>query len=248
MIDTGPRLAQDSAPSRDRSFSCTVLMIICVAILLLLVAMGGYYLGKSQADSASGYQRALAPPNPSDPIQPPSSPTIAPQKQTDTTCNASDKEFCVLLDSIQPLIRSENFLALVTYQNPQEVTCDDEARAIQGLPTNRSVNLCKGIPEGGKTRGYSVGYNQSEVSTMTTQEYTNTLESYFATHKPFNYAGSVVRDGKGYIVYTDSNNKYLFALPVMKYGSSWKLVRVTLGLLSTDFTSLDPIILGTVDR
>ncbi len=253
MISAGPQLVQDSTPSRDRSFQYVFLVIISVAILLLLVGLGGYSLGKSQASHIPSHQQALAPTISFDPIQPtssptptPHSPTISPQKHTGMICNISDKGFCDFLDDIQPLILSESFSALVTYQNPTEVICDDESVNAQELPKWRSENVCKGILEGGRTVGYYVGYNQGEGGTVTIQEYTTILKGYFSEHKPLNYVGSVVGDDKGYIVYTNSSNKYLFALPVIKSNSSWKILGVTLGLSSTDYNTLDPIILNSV--
>lgn len=222
------------------------LIPIGLAFLILVIGVGAYYLGKSQSYQSSNDQRIQVSPSPPTSTEPTNSPSATAQKQIGITCNVSDKEFCVLLESVKSLVQAENFLTLVTYQNSMEVTCDDKARAAEGLPTYRSDNLCKGIPEGDKTKGYYIGYNQSEGSTMTAQEYAMSLKTYFTKNKPFNYVGSVIKDGKGYIVYTNTNNNYLFALPVKKYGSDWKLESVTLGVVSTDFTSLDPVILGYI--
>lgn len=222
------------------------LIPIGVIFLILVVGVGGYYLGKTRSHQFSNNQQNQVYHNPSASSEPANSPSTTSQKQIGITCNVNDKEFCVLLESIKPLVQAENFSTLITYQSPMEETCDDKARAAQGLPTFRSDNLCKGIPEGDKTKGYYIGYNQSDISAMTAQEYISTLKTYFTKNKPFNYVGSVIKDGKAYIVYTNTNSNYLFALPVKKYGSDWKLEVVTLGVVSTDFTSLDPVILDYI--
>lgn len=208
-------------------------LILGVAIFLMVVAAGVYYLGTQKPRPNQSFVQTIPP-------------TPMPQAQTGESCKTNDKEFCVLLESVKSLVNTENFSTLVTYQNPMEVVCDDKARAAQGLPTFRSDNLCKGIPEGDKTKGYDIGYNMSEGSTMTAQEYANTLKTYFTKKKPFNFVGSIVKDDKAYIVYTNVNSHDLFALPVKKSGTEWKLEGITLGVVSTDFTSLDPVILGYI--
>lgn len=227
-----PQIQSSLKPSLNQKGN--FLIPIGIMFLILVVGFGAYYLGKTRS-----YQ-------PSNLAEPTKFPTSLSQRQTGTSCNINDKEFCILLESVKSLVQAENFSTLVTYQNPMEVTCDDKARAAQGLLTFRSDNLCKGISEGDKTKGYYIGYNQSEGSTMTAQEYANTLKTYFAKNKPFNYVGNIIKDGKAYIVYTNANSNYLFALPVKKYSSDWKLEGVTLGVVSTDFTSLDPVILGHI--
>lgn len=178
-----------------------------------------------------------------DTIFPSPIPTTSP---TTIPCNTNDKSFCSFLETIKQIVKSENFQTLVNYQKSNEITCDDKARAAQGLPTYHSPSLCKDIPEGGKTKGYSIGYNQSEGSTMTAQEYVETLKSYFAKNKPFKYIGNIVIEDKGYIVYANANEQFLFALPTKKYGSDWKIERPVLGVVSTDFTTLNPVILNYI--
>lgn len=234
----GVLLTLCALPKEDFIPSQKSLLVITMMLLVTYILPGAYFYSQAKDLPAVTTDTLVEPTN--------SPASIMPRTQTETSCDVDDKEFCDLLDSIKPLVQSENFQTLVTYQNPREVTCDDKTRSAQGLPLGHSENFCKGIPEGGKTKGYLIGYNQSEGSNMNAKEYEDALKTYFTKNKPFKYIGYVVKDDKAYIVYTSYDNTDLFALSAKKYGSDWKLEGITLGVVSMDFTSLDPIILSYI--
>jgi len=153
----------------------------------------------------------------------------------------NDKYLCQFLDMVTSDITKQNLQELISFQNQVDWTCEDKDRISQGLPLFHSEKLCTIVPDGTKTKGLYLGWNQSEGTTYSPGEYLTALTKYFTENKPWSYLGYVFKNDKGQIVYINQTKEAynLFAIPFRKYGTVWKIQSVIIGGTTNDYKNLD---------
>ena len=85
------------------------------------------------------------------------------------------------------------------------------------------ISVCEGVAKGVVKQGYSIGYNQSEGTMISKDEYLTTVGNYVKTNGPFIYQGSLVQENKGVAVFLNSNKDHILVFPAKRSGTSWKI-------------------------
>jgi hypothetical protein len=146
--------------------------------------------------------------------------TLAPQQPTSPACDVSDNAFCNVLSDIKQSLTAKNYQGLLAYQLTQSVTCD---------PEGMFVAVCDGAAKGVVKEGYMIGYNQSEGSLLTENNFIKTLSTYVSTMGPFRYQGSLVTGDKGIAVFLNPKKDKILVFPMHRTGATWRMDHVLIG-------------------
>ncbi len=198
---------------KQKGFALVLLLLI---IAITTISIGGVY-----------YYRNFLSKKVSQPqIVTTQSPTPTPtQAQTATKCEVNDMEFCQVLEIIKNLVDKRDFTTLVNYQDTLDYICDPD-----GMGYN--ADTCQGIPKGGHTQAYNIGWLQSEGAFYNKAEYIKQTQEYFSQYGPFHFYSIGINKDKGFIVFrnegksgNDQNGpkSELFVLIMRKEGSVWRI-------------------------
>lgn len=154
-------------------------------------------------------------------------------------CDVTDESFCIVISDLTAFVSTPNYDGFLAYQNPQSVTCDPEGMA---------VAICEGAAKGVVKEGFSIGYNQSEGTTLTRDNYLKTVSDYIKTNGPFSYQGSLVSGDKGVAVFLNPKKDHILVFPMKKNGETWEMNHLLVGgtFGDTSFTNLSNSLLDFV--
>lgn len=218
------------------------LFIILGIILIIGIAGGIYYFGKTQSPKSQPKNlvtTSLSPQltlssSPTSSVSPILTGSDANTIPNNTECLVNDYSFCPTFTSLQSLISKKNFNSLTSYQDLSDLICNIDTPSY-------NTELCAGVAAGKIVRGYNIGFNQSGGEIVSKNKYISTLNDIF-TKNPYTYRGSLTQENKGQIVYLSDDKKNLVVLWLKKINqSNWRIKLTLLGIASNDYINLDPI-------
>lgn len=193
-------------------------ILIC-GVLFIIIGFLGYYIGTSQHNTTPKPK-----PSPISPTQTLASPTIIPTTATATPVDDSFTQFVKLFGKIVPILRDSHFEQLSTLQPQTEVTCNDEA------PYNPTI--CQGQPNGTRVSGYTIGYEASEGSIYSRDQFIQTLTNYVNDHGPFSYGSNRIDGNTASITLYNHARDWKLAVVLNKDNPEhlWKIQYTLLGV------------------
>lgn len=136
----------------------------------------------------------------------------------------SFQEFTELFADVVPLLEQSQFDELSQMQSLSEVTCDSQS------PYH--PDICNGHPDGTRVSGWLIGYEASEGSIYSQEQFIDTLTQYEQQHGPFIYGSNSIERDHGSITLYSRDRQWKLAVVISKDNPEqiWRVQYTLLGL------------------
>lgn len=139
----------------------------------------------------------------------------------------SGNQFIQMIQELVPVLENNEFERLTQILPQQEVTCDASAPY---LP-----RLCESKPNGTKVTGFFIGYEGSEGTLYSKEQFINTLKNYVQEHGRFTFGSSRIYGESGSIMLYNNDRKWEMGVVLKRTDQKWSIQYTLLGVnLSTD--------------
>lgn len=150
--------------------------------------------------------------------------TVTPSASDLSVPPGSFQQFVELFAEVVPVLEQNQFEALAQLQPQSDVICDASA------PYNHDI--CEGQADGTALSGWLIGYEASEGSIYSQEQFIATLTQYSQQHGPFTYGSNTIDGNHGSITLYNADQQWKLAVMVSKDNPEqlWRVQYTLLGL------------------